>query len=128
MKKLKNCRGISLIVLIIIVAIILCVTLFFYKKSNNLDVVVTADNYESIKDIFTEKQEDELYYFYYACLYYGMKNIFTKEYISTQDENILYQEIHGKTVQQLVDEGKQLMKDNNITLEEYKQQLQEASN
>ena len=38
---------------------------------------------------------------------------------------MLYKDIAGKTVQQLMDEGKQLMEENNITIEEYKEKLTE---
>lgn len=127
MKNLKNCQGVSLIVLLIIVAIILCGVILFFNKMNNnkggnnsskLNTVVTADNYNTIGNIFNENQ-DELYYFTYACLYYS----FTERLTTGQDENTAMQKIYGKTVQQLVDEGRQLMKKDNITVEEYKKKL-----
>lgn len=120
MKNLKKCQGISLITLIIIVAIILCVILIFNTMNNNskLNTVVTADNYDTIGNIFNEN-EDELYYFTYACLYYTI----TERFSTGQDENTAMQKIYGKTVQQLVDEGKQLMEKDNITVEEYKEKL-----
>lgn len=139
MKKLKNCQGVSLIILIIIVAIILCVILIFKNmnssnsdnsgsnsstsiNSNKLNTIVTADNYNTIGNMFNENQ-DELYYFTYACLYYS----FTERLTTGIDEATAMQKIYGKTVQQLVDEGKQLMKDNNITVEQYKKQLKESN-
>ena len=59
MKNLKKCQGISLITLIIIVAIILCVILIFNTMNNNskLNTVVTADNYDTIGNIFNENYE-----------------------------------------------------------------------
>lgn len=125
MKNLKNCQGISLIILLIIVAIIICGVILIFNKTNNnsgnsskLNTVVTADNYNTIGNIFNENQ-DELYYFTYACLYYS----FTERLTTGQDENTAMQKIYGKTVQQLVDEGKQMMKKDNITVEEYKKKL-----
>lgn len=135
MKKLKNCQGVSLIILIIIVVIILCAILIFKNMNNSnnsnssgnsstsvnsskLNTVVTADNYNTIGNMFNENQ-DELYYLSYACLYYS--------FTLGQDEATAMQNIYGKTVQQLIDEGKQLMKDNNITVEQYKKQLKDAN-
>ena len=125
MKNLKNCQGISLIILLIIVAVIICGVILIFNKTNNnsgnsskLNTVVTADNYNTIGNIFNENQ-DELYYFTYACLYYS----FTERFSTGQDENTAMQKIYGKTVQQLVDEGKQMMKKDNITVEEYKKKL-----
>lgn len=132
MRKLRNCQGISLIILIIIVAIILCAILIFKSmnsgnnstsiNSSKLNTIVTADNYNTIGNMFNENQ-DELYYFTYACLYYS----FTERLTTGIDEATAMQKIYGKTVQQLVDEGKQLMKDNNITVEQYKKQLKESN-
>lgn len=134
---MKNCKGISLITLIIIVAIILCGVIIFNKMNSNnssssnnssgnsskLNTVVTADNYNTIGNIFNDN-EDELYYFTYACLYYS----FTERITTGVDENTAMQKIYGKTVKQLVDEGKQLMQDNNITVEQYRKQLKENNN
>ena len=124
MKRLKNCQGI----LITIVVIILCVILIFKNINNSnmsntmLNTVVTADNYKTIVNMFNENR-DELYYFICACLYYS----FTERFSTGQDENNAMKKIYGKTVQQLIDEGKQIMKDNKITVEQYKKQLYEAN-
>ncbi|MCI9038423.1 MAG: hypothetical protein HFJ29_00845 [Clostridia bacterium] len=131
MKNFKNCHGISLIILVIIVAVIICGVILIFNKTNNdsgnssnsnnssqLNTVITADNYNTIGNIFNENQ-DELYYFTYACLYYS----FTERLTTGQDENTAMQKIYGKTVQQLVNEGKELMKKDNITVEEYKKKL-----
>lgn len=91
---------------------------------------ITAENYEEISKKVTEElgDTDDTYYFSYACMYYIMKDGFTQEYMTTQDESLLYKNIYNKTVQNLIDEGKQLMKDNNITVEQYKQQLEKTNN
>lgn len=123
MKKIKSSQGISSIIIIIIVAIILCAILIFKNmNSSKLNTVVTAENYYTIGNIFNEDQ-DELYYFTYACLYYS----FTERLLTGVDESTAMQKIYGKTVQQLVDEGKQLMKDNNTTVEQYRNQLKESN-
>lgn len=39
-----------------------------------------------------------------------------------------YKSLFGKTIRELIEEGKKLMKDNNITLEQYKEQLNSLNN
>lgn len=39
----------------------------------------------------------------------------------------MYANIYGKTVQQLIDEGKQLMEENNVTIEQMKEQLKNSN-
>ena len=109
---------------------------FLLKDKDNIPVisntknirkeVITAENYEEISNKIGEelKDTDDLCYFGYACMYYIMKDGFTEEYMTSQDETLLYKSIHNKTVQKLIDEGKQLMKDNNVTIEQYKQEFQ----
>lgn len=131
MENIKNNKGISLLALIIIIVVILCGILIFKSiNSNNgitnnskLNTVVTADNYNTIGNIFNEN-DDNLYYFTYACLYYSL----TERLTTGIDENTAMQKIYGKTVQQLVNEGKQLMQDYNMTVEQYKQQLKGSTN
>ena len=69
------------------------------------------------------KEDDDLYYFTYAYLYYtttdGMSSIFMYNY----DENTMFSNIYGKTIQQLIDEGKQLMKKNDMSIEKFKQEI-----
>ena len=61
-------------------------------------------------------------------MYYIMKDGLTQEYMTTQDENLLYKNIYNKTVQELIDDGKKIMADNNVTIEQYKEQLQKMNN
>ena len=91
---------------------------------------ITAENYEEISKKVTEElgDTDDTYYFSYACMYYIMKDGFTQEYMTTQDESLLYKNICNKTVQNLIDEGKKLMKENNVTVEQYKKQLETINN
>lgn len=91
---------------------------------------ITSENYKEISDKVSKElgDTDDAYYFSYICMYYVMKDGFTKEYMETQDDNLLYKNIYGKTLQDLINEGKKLMKDNGISLEEYKKQLVEFNN
>ena len=45
----------------------------------------------------------------------------------TEDESEMYVNIYGKTVQQLIDEGKQLMEENDISLDEYKSKINDLN-
>lgn len=77
------------------------------------DTIITEDNYEEISDEVAEKygDEDETYYFAYACMYYTIQGALTEEYLKTEDESLLYQEIYGKTVDELISEGKKIMEE-----------------
>lgn len=118
------------IVVAVIVAIAVIVggcLLLSSGKSSLKKEVVSQENYEAVLDKVGKKfgESDETYYYTYACIYYTAKAGFTEEYLQNKDESLLYKEIAGKTVQQLMDEGKQLMDENNVTIESYKQQLEE---
>lgn len=119
-----------MIVVAVVVAIAVIVggcLLLSSGKSSLKKEVVSQENYEAILDKVGKKfgESDEAYYYTYACIYYTAKAGFTEEYLQGKDESLLYKEIAGKTVQQLMDEGKQLMEENNVTIESYKQQLEE---
>ena len=42
-------------------------------------------------------------------------------------ESDMYKNIYGKTLNQLIDEGKQFMEENNVTIEQFKQQVKDSS-
>ena len=71
-------------------------------------------------------------YFAYATSNYifkdGLANAFNMEMTEDQKETESYKNIYGKTINQLVQEGKNLMKENNMTVEKYKETLQNLSN
>ena len=89
----------------------------------NINIVLNADNYEKLSTEYSEnhRDDDELYYYTYAVLYYTMSSAFT----NPDDENAMYKDIYGKTINQLIEEGKTLMANNNITVEQYKKSLTE---
>ena len=86
---------------------------------NNIkDIKLTSENYDKLSKEFADKykDKDELYYYTYSTLYYIFKDGLvdnTKQYIN----------IYNKTINELIDEGKNLMKENNMTVEKYKKQL-----
>lgn len=123
------------IAIVIIVALGIGAYFLISKDSNILDVfspnikseVITSENYNEIMDKIGEdlKDDDDKYYLSYSVLYYAMKDGIASAFSGNENEvdNAMYANIYGKSIQQLIDEGKQLMKDNDITLEEYKEQL-----
>lgn len=88
--------------------------------------VITAENYDEIMDKIGQEvtSEEELYYLSYSLMYYITKDGLAVAFTNPDDESAMYVNIYGKTAKQLIEEGKQLMKDNNMTIEEYKQQLE----
>ena len=137
-------KALYIIIGIVLIAI-LCVGGYFLMKNkdempttsissdvaNNIkNEKISSENYEEISKRITEELGDteDTYCFSYACVYYVMKDGLTQEYMTTQDESLLYKNIYNKTVQNLIDEGKQLMEENNITVEQYKQQLEKIDN
>ena len=121
-------------VLMIVVAVVVAIAvrvggflLLSSGKSSLKKEVVSQENYETILNEVEKKfgESDETYYYTYACIYHTAKAGFTEEYLQSKDQSMLYKDIAGKTVQQLMDEGKQLMEENNITIEEYKEKLTE---
>ena len=75
---------------------------------------------------FTEDDE-EIYYLSYAVMYYIMTDGMEAALSGSEDESEMYVNIYGKTVQQLIDEGKQLMEENNVSLDEYKQKIKDLN-
>ena len=123
-------KKVVMIVVAVVVAIAVIVGGFLLLSSGKSSLkkeVVSQENYETILDEVEKKfgESDETYYYTYACIYHTAKAGFTEEYLQSKDESMLYKDIAGKTVQQLMDEGKQLMEENNITIEEYKEKLTE---
>ncbi len=127
-------KKIIYIIIAVVLVIILAVGGFFLisngKGSKIREEVITAENYEKVTENLEKQlgEADEVYYYAYACMYYMMKDGFSEEYMSTQDESIMYKNIYNKTVQQLMDEGKKLMEENDVTVEQWKEQVENLSN
>lgn len=136
----KSNKGL-IIAIVVILLIVLGVGAYFFisgngsiltggKASNIKNETITAENYEELSKKLSQElgEVDDVYYYTYACTYYIMKDGFTSEYLSTQDENLLYKNIYNKTVKQLINEGKDLMQEEGTTLEKYKESLKDLSN
>lgn len=98
------------------------------------DKTLTADNYETLSKEYANnnKNTDNVYYFSYACLYYiskdGLSSAFNTSLSDKEKESTMYSKIYGKTIKQLISEGKQLMLDNNVTIDNYKKSLNDLNN
>jgi len=109
----------------IILVIVVLVGGFLIRNRNVKKQIITADNFdnvvESIRDSLTE---DETCYFTYACMKYMLSDGMASALADTGNADAMYTKIYNKTVGELIEEGKQLMKDDNTTVEQYKQALQ----
>lgn len=98
---------------------------------NYKNIIITEENYDEIMEQMKEElnKEDEVYYASYSMMYYmiqdGMTEVFSNLDNENYNEKAVYSRIYGKTMNQLIDEGKLLMKQENITLEQYKKNLDE---
>lgn len=88
------------------------------------DEIITAENYEEVMSKIGNEWKDEAYYFTYACLYYVAKDGMAAAFSNPDDKEAMYVRVYGKSVKQLIEEGKQLMQENDMTVEKYKQSLQ----
>lgn len=91
---------------------------------------LTAENYEEMMDKIEKemKEDEELYYLGYSITYYMVQDGLASALKGNSDESAMYVNIYGKTVKQLIDEGKQLMKDNDMTIEKFKQEIENMNN
>lgn len=97
---------------------------------NIKEEVVTADNYDSLLDRIEKelKNEDEVCYLTYAMMYNMMNDSFSASLSeNADDESIIYANIYGKTIQALIDEGKRLMSDNGVSIDDFKENIKDAS-
>lgn len=146
----KNNKKSVIIVVAIIAVLLLALVIYLMVKSNSdnegdkgLDVpkeevsfidsikneTVTAETYEDISNRIGAEldKEDELYYFSYAVMYYMAKDGLAAAFTNPDDESAMYASIYNKTVGQLIAEGKELMEQNDMTVEKFKESLKTAS-
>lgn len=97
---------------------------------NTEDKILTAENYKTLSAEYSNnnKDSDNLYYYTYACMFYMVRDGFSSATLSEeQQQEAVYSRIYGKTISQLISEGKKLMADNNTTVEDYKQTLESTT-
>lgn len=127
------------VILTIVIIAILCLVLYFILNKDAVSTIssifqpsvknetITAENYDEIMDRIENEfnqDDEELYYLSYAMMYHIFNDGISSAFSNTTDENAMYASIYGKTVGQLIEEGKQLMEDNNVTIEQYKEGLE----
>ena len=137
-EKKKNKKG--LVALIIIVVIAVVIGGFFVlenkgiikigRKAKVLNETITAENFDELTKSIAEElgKSDELYYFAYAGMYYMMTDGMSSAFSGNEDENAMYVNIYGKTAENLIEEGRQLMEENNVSLDEFKENIENLSN
>lgn len=115
---------------IFILAIVIALLYFIIPKNNIQNTVLTKENYQSTIDEYANKygQKDEYYYFSYALIYNITKDSLGNLFNSSEDDSVAYKNIYGKSIKQLVNEGKNLMHENNTTIDEYKKSINELKN
>lgn len=127
------------VILTIVIIAILCLVLYFILNKDAVSTIssifqpsiknetITAENYDEIMDRIENEfnqDDEELYYLSYAMMYHILNDGISSAFSNTTDENAMYASIYEKTVGQLIEEGKQLMEDNNVTIEQYKEGLE----
>jgi hypothetical protein len=130
------------IILTIVIIAILSVAIYFIVNQSATSTsggistksikneTITAENYEEMMnkiDAEFNENDEELYYLTYSMMYYMVQDGLSSALTNSTDDSAMYTSIYGKTVQQLIDEGKTLMKENNVTLEQYKESINELN-
>ena len=116
--KRETGKAILYILLVILLIAVAGLTVFY--------VLITAENMDKVIEKMEQKakKDEELYYASYAMMYHIMQNGITNQGETVKDKNIIYKNVYGKTVKVLIEEGKQIMQDNDITLEAFKASMQ----
>lgn len=114
--------------IVIAVAVVIAIVAFFLLNGGDIrKETITADNYEEMLDKLDKKLagQDDLYYISYSVMYHLMTDGMNA---AEGDENAMYANIYGKTVQELIDDGKSLMEKENVSIDQVKQTLDQLSN
>lgn len=115
--------------IVIAVAVVIAIVAFFLLNGSDIrKETITAENYEEMLDKLDKKLagQDDLYYISYSVMYHLMT-----DGMNATDENkeeAMYSNIYGKTVQELIDDGKKLMEEENVSIDQVKQTLDQLSN
>jgi len=100
------------------------------QTSSKLNETITAENYEKLTEEIAQElgDTDNLYYFSYATTYYIAKDGMSAAFSGNEDESAMYANIYGKTANDLIKEGKELMEENDVTIDEFKENLKKLEN
>jgi len=126
----KNQKGLALIYLIIIVLVIIIVAVLAKNVIGNIyieNVTLTKENIEETLEKYSEmkKDTDDLAYVGYALAYHTTIGYMSNIFNFGASEDVIYANIYGKSINDLKKEGKELMEDNNVTLDDFKKSMTE---
>lgn len=139
----KSSKGLIVFIIIIIIVAIGVGGYFLLKHkdvvttggnntqtSSKLNETITAENYEELTEEIAQElgDTDNLYYFSYATTYYIAKDGMSAAFSGGEDEGAMYANIYGKTANDLIKEGKELMQENDVTINEFKDSLENLQN
>lgn len=123
---MKNKKVIGIVLVIIVVVLI---SVFALGKGNVKNQTMTAENFSEISEKLKDSlNEDEACYFSYACMQYMLKDGLSAAFTDSDSEGAMYKNIYGKKVGDMIEEGKKLMKEDNTTIERFKENLKQAGN
>ena len=120
----KSKKGLVIAIVVVLVVALGVGGYFIFRNSFGIrGEKFTAENIDELMDrVSTElKDSDDMYYLSYSMMYYMMRDGLSSAL--TGDEDAMYKNIYGKTENKLISEGKDLMKENNITLDQYKENV-----
>lgn len=130
-QKTKKNNTMLYVVIAVVAIVIIAIVLFFVFTSGKSikDETITAENYQEMlvrieKEI--DKNDDDLYYLSYGMLSHMMQTLASSMEEEPTEES-MYKNIYGKTLKQLIDDGKEFMEENNVTLEQFKEQVGNTS-
>ena len=132
--KPKQSQGFAVAIVLLGLIIIASVICFFVFNTSAVNKTITAENYQTLMDELGDEigDKDEAYYLSYAFLYYTYTDAVTAALagndVEAAMEGAMMVNIYGKTPKQLIDEGKQLMEDDGVTLEEVKETVDDLVN
>lgn len=120
MKKNNQNGAINIIAIILIIIVIAAIVFAVLYFTNFKRTKLTAENFETVMDDAYDKlDENERAYLAYSVMYY----MFSDGLSNLNDEEAAYKNIYDKTIQDLIDEGKDLMEEEGITPEEFIESL-----
>lgn len=129
MKNLKNQKGTSLITAILVVLILIVGAVLFKLiiNSNSIENKVLSEyNFQETLQEYAklEGKSDNLAYVIYAMMYHSLSdyafNYFTNGNLEFNEQ---FSSIYGKTIKDLKKEGKELMEENNVDVDNFKYYL-----
>ncbi len=128
-KSKKQSKSWLIVLIVIILVVVIGVALYFTFTNINGGIrkeTFSEENYQELMNRIGEelKDSDDLYYISYSAIYYMTKDGLSSALAGNNDEKEMYKSFFGKTVQDMINEGKNLMKENNVSIDEYKKQIE----